>query len=202
MRIYSVESKNLFFVNFIDFKIRVFSPRELFYSVIGIWMIASALQGTTSAIFGFFGVILLIFGYIPYMFLPLEIQLINFLRFHFKNNSTSKKAKKESASLMGCGEVFVYQDVDDEVIPEIQGPEIISIPNLDSAYTITLKTKARERFLPVSIYVDDIFLANTSTDRKGRASCSVLIDAYGIKRFQVKDDSGNILYEREVKFTP
>ncbi len=202
MRIYSVESKNLFFVNFIDFKIRVFSPRELFYSVIGIWMIASALQGTTSAIFGFFGVILLIFGYIPYMFLPLEIQLINFLRFHFKNNSTSKKAKKESASLVGCGEVFVYQDVDDEVIPEIQGPEIISIPNLDSAYTITLKTKARERFLPVSIYVDDIFLANTSTDRKGRASCSVLIDAYGIKRFQVKDDSGNILYEREVKFTP
>lgn len=202
MRIYSVESKNLFFVNFIDFKIRVFSPRELFYSVIGIWMIASALQGTTSAIFGFFGVILLIFGYIPYMFLPLEIQLINFLRFHFKNNSTSKKAKKESASLVGCGEVFVYQDVDDEVIPEIQGPEIISIPNLDSAYTITLKTKARERFLPVSIYVDDIFLANTSTDRKGRASCSVLIDAYGIKRFQVKDDSGNVLYEREVKFTP
>ena len=202
MRIYSVESKNLFFVNFIDFKIRVFSPRELFYSVIGIWMIASALQGTISAIFGFFGVILLIFGYIPYMFLPLEIQLINFLRFHFKNNSTSKKAKKESASLVGCGEVFVYQDVDDEVIPEIQGPEIISIPNLDSAYTITLKTKARERFLPVSIYVDDIFLANTSTDRKGRASCSVLIDAYGIKRFQVKDDSGNVLYEREVKFTP
>jgi len=205
MRIYSVESKNLFFVNFLDFKIRVFSTRELFYSVIGIWMLASALQGTVSGIFGLFGVIALIFGYIPYTFLPLEIQLINFLRFHFKNNnSTSKRAKKEPASLVGCGEVFVSEDTgdDDDIISEIQGPEIISIPNLEEPYTITLKTKAKERFLPVSIYVDDIFLANTSTDRKGRASCSVLIDAYATKRFQAKDDSGNVLYDQEVRFTP
>ena len=201
MRIYSVQSKNLFFVNFIDFKIRVFSPRELFYSVIGIWMISSALQGTTSGIFGFFGIIALIFGYIPYSFLPLEIQLINFLRFHFKNDSTSKKTKKEPASLVGCGDAFEYVDTEEDT-PEIQGPEIISIPNLDEPYTITLKTKAHERFLPVSIYVDDIFLANTSTDRKGRASCSVLIDAYGVKRFHVKDDSGNVLYDQEVEFTP
>jgi len=209
MRIYSVESKNILFVNFLDFKIRVFSPRELLYSLIGIWMLIQAIQGEVFVAFGLIGLIIFIFGYIPYKFLPFEIQLINFLRFHFKNNSTSKKAKKEPASLLGFGESFVPENITDDdnnnnndTIPEKQGPEIITIPNLDEPYTVTLKTSVKERFIPVSVYVDDIQIANTSTDRKGRVSCTILIDAYCTKRFCAKDDSDNVLYDQEIKFVP
>lgn len=205
MRIYSVESKNLFFVNFLDFKVRVFSPRELFYSLIGLYMLISAIQGTASGIFGLLGLIIFIFGYIPYKFLPLEMQLANFLRFHLKNNSASKKAKKEPASLLGYGDVFVPYNTDDNVtdaIPKAAGPETITIANLEEPYTITLKTNTTKRFLPVSVYVDDIPVADTSTNRKGNVSCTILIDAYGIKQFCAKDDSDNILYDQEVKFIP
>lgn len=204
MRIYSVESKNLFFVNFLDFKIRVFSPRELFYSLIGLYMLISAIQGTASGIFGLLGLVIFIFGYIPYKFLPPEIQLANFLRFHLKNNSTSKKAKKEPASLLGCGDVFVPENTDNitDVILKAVGPEEITISNIEEPYTITLKTNTTERFLPVSVFVDDILVADTSTDRKGNVSCTILIEAYGTKQFCVKDDSDNILYDQEVKFIP
>lgn len=203
MRIYSVESKNLFFVNFLDFKIRTFSPRELFYSLIGAWIFASAIQGSISQIFGLFGAIVFIFGYVPYKFLPFEIQLTNFLRFHLSNNSASKKAKKEHASLLGCGDAFVPEITDDtSKITTVTGPEVITIANLDEPYTITLKTNNTERFLPVSIHVDDILVSNGTTDRKGNISCTILIDTYGVKRFLAKDESENILYDQEVEFIP
>lgn len=204
MRIYSVESKKLFFVHFLDFKIHVFSPRELFYSLIGIYLLVQAMQGITSAIFGLLGLVIFIFGYIPYKFLPFEIQLINFLRFHFKNNSTSKKASKESASLVGVGEIFVSEDPDeeDELVVN-HGPEIIKITNLEEPYTIKLKTNTTEQFLPVSVFVNDLDVpvANTSTDRRGNVSCTILIEAYGVHRFCAKDESGNILYDQEVTIT-
>lgn len=167
-------------------------------------MLISAIQGTVSVIFGLLGLVILIFGYIPYKFLPLEMQLANFLRFHLKNNSTSKKAKKEPASLLGYGDVFVPEDTDDitNIIPKAPCPEIITIVNLEEPYTITLKTNTTERFLPVSIFVDDILVADTSTNRKGNVSCTILIDTHGTKQFCVKDDSENILYDQEVKFVP
>ncbi len=202
MRIYSVESKNLFFVNFLDFKIRTFSPRELFYSLIGAWMFASAIQGTISQIFGLLGAMVFIFGYVTYKFLPFEIQLINFLRFHLSNNSTSKKAKKEPSSLLGCGDAFVPEIINNDEVPKDLGPEVVTISNLEEPYTITLKTNTRERFLPVSIHVDDILVSNGITDRKGDISCTILIDTYGVKRFLAKDEGENILYDNVVEFVP
>ena len=205
MRIYSVESKNLFFVNFLDFKIHVFSPRELFYSVIGIYLLVQSMQGMISGIFGLLGFIIFIFGYIPYKFLPFEKKLINFLRFHLKNNYTSKKANKESSLLVGLGETFVSDETDDkEELVENYGPEIIKITNLEEPYTIKLKTNTKEQFLPVSVFVNDMKtpVANTSTDRRGNISCTVLIISYDTYRFCAKDDSGNILYDQKVTFTP
>lgn len=202
MRIYSVESKNLFFVNFLDFKIRIFSPRELFYSLVGAWIFVSAIQETISQIFGLLGAIVFIFGYIPYKFLPFEIQLINFLRFHLSNNSASKKAKKEPSSLLGYGDVFMPEIINDDEIPKDTGPEVVTIQNLDEPYTITLKTNTKKRFLPVSIHVDDILVSNCTTDRKGDISCTILIYTYGVKRFLAKDESENILYDNVVEFVP
>ena len=204
MRIYSVESKNLFFVNFLDFKVRIFSPRELFYSLIGAWMLISAVQGTMSQIFGLLGAVILIFGYVPYKFLPFEIQLINLLRFHLSNNSASKKAKKEPASLLGSGEIFVPEITDDaDEIPKETGPEVITISNLEEPYTITLKTNTRKQFLPVSVSVDDIpDVVVASTDRHGNISFTMLIDTYGVKRFLAKDENDNILYDNMVEFVP
>ena len=205
MRIYSVESKNLFFVNFLDFKIHVFSPRELFYSIIGIYLLVHSMQGTISGIFGLLGLIIFIFGYIPYKFLPFEKKLINFLRFHLKNNYTTKKANKESSSLVGFGDIFVPEENDpDEELVENHGPEIIKIANLEEPYTIKLKTNAQEQFLPVSVFVNnmDVPVANTSTDRGGNISCTVLIISYDTYRFCAKDDSGNVLYDQKVTFVP
>lgn len=205
MRIYSVESKNLFFVNFLDFKIHIFSPRELFYSVIGIYLLVQSMQGMISGIFGLLGFIIFIFGYIPYKFLPFEKKLINFLRFHLKNNTSSKKAHKESSSLVGLGEIFIPEENnEDESIVENHGPEIIHIPNIEKPYTIKLKTNTKEQFLPVSVFVNnmDVPVANTSTDRRGNVSCTVLIEAYDTYRYCAKDESGNILYDQMVTFVP
>ena len=139
----------------------------------------------------------------PYKFLPFEIQLINFLRFHLSNNSASKKAKKEPASLLGCGDAFVPEIINDaDEIPKDTGPEVITIQNLDEPYTITLKTNIKKRFLPVSIHVDDMLVSHCTTNRKGDISCTILIDTYGVKRFLAKDESENILYDQKVEFIP
>lgn len=203
MKVYSVESKSLFFVKFLDFKIKVFSPRELFYSLIGIWILVSAIQGNIFEIFALLGIVIFIFGYLPYKFLPIEIQLINLLRFHLYNNHSQKKLKKESSSLLGSGESF-SPIIDDDVTdtPKDTGPEIITIPNLEEPYTITLQTSTVQKFLPVSIYIDDMLLSNSATDRQGNVSCTTLIDTYGVKRFVVKDEKNNILYDKKVKFIP
>ena len=190
-------------MNFLDFKIRAFSPRELFYSLIGIYLLVSAIQGTISGILGLVGLPILIFGYVPYKFLPPERQMIDFLRFHLSNDSTSKRVKEEPASLLGFGDLYTFDtDEHDDVTAKTSGPECIAIKNLEEPYTITLKTNTNERFLPVSIYVDDTLVAVTSTNRRGDVSCTILIESYGTKQFLAKDEAGNVLYEKEVKFTP
>ena len=207
MRIYSVESKSLFFVNFIDFKVRVFSPREIMYSLLGAWLLITALQGNVTAVAGLLGAVVLLFGYIPYSFLPPEIQLINFLRFHVQGNNTSKKMKKEHAMFVGIGDgqpvlTNASGDKADDTDQDTDGPETIKIASLDEPYTITLKTSTTERFVPVLISVDGMPLANTSTDRKGNVSCTMLIDTYGTKRFCATDESGAVVYDRDVRFVP
>ncbi len=203
MRIYSVESKNLFFVNFIDFKIRTFSPRELFFSLIGIAMLFSSIRGEIAAIFGLLGIIIVLFGYVSYKFVPFEIQLADFILFHLRNNSAKKREKEEKSLLSSHGMPLKFDDdVTEKDVPKPAKMEPVRITNLDEPYTITLKTKTTQRFLPVSIYIDEILVTNTSTDRHGNVSCTALIEEYGIKRFRVIADDKITLYDDHVEFVP
>jgi hypothetical protein len=119
------------------------------------------------------------------------------------HNYSQKKLKKEPSLLLGSGESFIPDNgTNDTITVKDTGPEIITIQNLEEPYTITLQTSTSEKFLPVSIYIDDILLSNGTTDRQGNVSCTTLIDTYGVKRFIAKDEKDNILYNKEVKFIP
>lgn len=164
-------------------------------------MMVSAINGTAHPLAGLFGIIVTLFGYLPYKFLPFEIQLANFLKFHFTNDSTSKKAKKETASLLGFGAESLPNVLHDTPIEE-KGPEQIKIPHLDEPYTITLKTNA-SGLVPVSIHIDEMpNVVNTATDRHGNIIFTMLVDKYGIKKFKALDEYDKALYDREIEFIP
>ncbi len=227
MRAYSVPSKSLFFVPFLNFKVFVFSPRHILYSLIGVYLMISAGSGNANAMFGVLGFMIMILAYLPYRFLPFETQLLGFLRFHLRSKKRyGKKARHAKSGFLGVGEeqsvpdmrdakAVQQQQQDDDDDETQSSAERIRIANLKQPYTITIKTRIRERFIPVTIHVtgmrqdgndddDDsngeILLASTSTDRHGKVSCTVLVDSYGERLFCVKGESGDTLHEQLVEF--
>ncbi len=205
MKVLAVTSRSLFDTKWIDLSIRVSSPREFLCGIFGIVSILAVLAGKAHPITTFFGIIVLVFGFMPFGFLAPEKQLYSFLSFHMKKDNSVKRSKKVESDLIGTGST-VSEGIDAKhTIPdEIKSVETVLIEDLDIPYTLKLKTSAKKQFIPVSVLFsepnsDEIPVATTVTGRNGKVSCTVLLENYGQRRVRVLGDDA-VYYDRTVAF--
>lgn len=191
----------------IDLSVRTFSPREFLCGLVGILCILASAAGKVHPVGALFGVVLFVFGFIPFGFLPPEKQISSFLIFHFKRDNSVKKSKKEESPQIGIGSVTSEEHSEDIDISseKIDTAETVHIEDLDIPYTLTLKTSAKKQFVPVSVLFSDgaskeIPVANTVTGRKGKVFCTILLESYGQRRIRVTGDDGVIFYDKVVVF--
>lgn len=204
MKVLAVTSKSLLDTKWINLSIRVFSPREFLSGIFGIVCLIAAITGKTHPIIAFFGITVLIFGFIPFGFLPPEKQLLSFLSFHMKKDNGTKKSKKEESDLTGIGR-FLPEGVAEEEQIKTEAVEIAFVEDLDVPYTLKLKTAAEKQFIPVSIFFsehsEEIHVASTVTDRHGNVTCTILLENYGQKRIRViGDEDSAVFYDKMVEF--
>lgn len=205
MRIYSVPSRNLAYVKFLDLKMVKISPRQLMYMVMGVLMLYDASQGNAVALFVPLGIAVIALAFVPFRFLPPEYQMYHFLLFRLKKHDGQKSRKTVVPEMAGAGKTIAEEEADDEAKPQ---QEKLHIDDLERPYTLSLKTSEKRQFIPVTVLIDGRKIANTVTDRRGNVSCTIMIDDYSTKRIRVvrsdlrNSDSGgdNVLYDRSVVF--
>lgn len=203
MRILSVKSQNILLVKFIDLKVIKVSLRELFLIGAGAGLIADVLRGNPALLLFPVGILFLFLGLTPVKFIPPEAKFFHFLQYRSRNKKTIKRDTSYTPESAGLGES--HEEIDDTID---DSPQIVKIDNLDSPYTLTLHTKIKKQFIPVTITINGRIIANTVTNRHGDVSCTILIDEYGPKDVQViantNDDDGvdnnSILYDRRIIF--
>ena len=82
--------------------------------------------------------------------------------------------------------------------------EIVRVQDLDTPYTIRLKTDTKGQFIPVSIYFtkdnNEIHIADSTTDIRGMVSCTILLDDYGERQIRIVDANHTVLYDKTVRF--
>jgi len=206
VRILSVKSQNILLVKFIDLKIIKVSLRELFLIGAGAGLIADVLRGNPALLLFPVGILFLFLGLTPVKFIPLEVKFLHFLQYKSRNKKTIKRDISYNPESAGLG--TIHEEVQDDTLGDTidDSPQIVHIDNLDSPYTLTLHTKIKKQFIPVTIKINERIIANTVTNRHGDVSCTILIDEYGPKDVQVianaNDDGMNnsILYDRRIIF--
>jgi len=203
MRVLAVPSKSLLDVRWINASIRTFSPREFLGAITGIISLIAAFTGKAHPILAVFGILVIVFGFLPFGFLTPEKQMIAFLSFRLKGNG-SKKQKKQESSLIGIG---IYSEMIVQHVPKpADTPQTIQIENLEIPYTLKIKTLSESQFVPVSIFFaeesgeNQIHVSNTVTDRHGNVSCTILLESYGHKRVRVIDEASHVLYDKMILF--
>jgi len=197
VRILSVKSQNILLVKFIDLKIIKVSLRQLFLIGVGAGLITDVLRGNPALLLFPVGILFLFLGLVPVKFIPPEAKFFHYIQYKKRNKTHTKKdmSLPESA---GIGES--YAETDHDIIDDIQ--QTVKIDNLDSPYTLTLHTKIKKQFIPVTITINGRIISNTVTNRHGDVSCTILIDEYGPKDVQViaNDGASSILYDRRIIF--
>ena len=196
MKVLSLPSKSLLDTRWINLSIRNFSPREFLGLVIGLLCIVGAIAGKVHPGIIIFGILVIVFGFIPFGFLPPEKQITSFIRFHTRRDQPTTQSKTH---MLGYGIIGT------EAVKTItSSTELVHVQDLDTPYTIKLKTDVKGEFIPVSIYFTEgnteIHIADSTTDRHGTVSCTVLLDDYGEKQVRVVSSKGAILYDKTVRF--
>ncbi len=211
-------------MKWINLSIRVFSPREFLCGLFGIVTVLAAMAGKVHPVIAVFGIVILVFGFIPFGFLSPEKQLISFFAFHTKKDNSIKKSKKAESENIGIGVFAPEMTLDDDDIQKdkqttvtrktADGVETVLVEDLDMPYTLKLKTSAKKQFIPVLIFFsepsssqqhDEIHVASTTTGRNGKVFCTILLEGYGKRRVRVisdddDDDERKIFYDKTVVF--
>lgn len=217
MKVLAVTSRSLLDTRWINLSIRVFSPREFLCGLFGIVSVLAAISGKIHPALAIFGILVMIFGFIPFGFLSPEKQLLSFFTFHAKKDNGTKKLKKEKSEHVGIGTFAPEENLDDDddednslfekgnhTARKTDDIETVLVENLDVPYTLNLKTSAKMQFIPVSIFFSDpssslqqqqrneIHVASTTTSRNGKIFCTIMLEEYGKKRVRVvSDDNGS-----------